>query len=109
MQGQLFYGFQRVAAVELVQKACGNLGVGLGDKFSFQTKFICEIVIIFDDAVVDQRHPPGPVGMGVGVGYPAVGGPSGVADAAVGAVLLFGAGLAKRRHFPCPFDEPDVG
>ena len=40
-----------------------------------------EFQIVFDDAVVHHRNVAHPVGMGVGLGRPPVGGPAGVADA----------------------------
>ena len=58
-----------------------NLGVGLGMKvvFGFERGF--KLSVIFDDAVVDEGKSLGTIQMGVGIGDgdAAVGGPAGVA------------------------------
>ena len=46
--------------------------------------FVCKLVIVFDDSVMDQGNLMILVGMGILAGNAAVSGPAGVADAAVG-------------------------
>ena len=69
-----------------------DLGVGLGRKAeTFVYEFGLQGSEVVDDAVVDDRHPSGGVGVGMGVGDvgASVGGPAGVADPGVGGNRLF--------------------
>jgi hypothetical protein len=60
-----------------------DLGIGFGTECeAFPGQEGLEVEVVFDDAVVDEDHAVGTMGMGVGFGGAAVGGPAGVADAA---------------------------
>jgi hypothetical protein len=81
-------GFERgQARAQLAGAELGDgLGVGLGfegDALGFQLG--AQGAEVLDDAVVHHGDGAGAVGMGVAVGRRAVGGPAGVADAAVAA------------------------
>ena len=59
-----------------------HLGVGLGRELDAAALQLgAQLGEILDDAVVDDRHAVGRVGMGVDLVRPAVGRPAGVADA----------------------------
>lgn len=83
-------------AVDLRQKCRGHLGVRLrteGDAIGQQ--LLLEEGVVLDDAVVDQRELVviGQVRVGIDVGWTAMGGPAGMADAdrrLVHSVLLGG-------------------
>ena len=96
-------------AVERVQDACRYLSVCLGNQLSLQAVLHGELVIIFNDPVVDQGDPAEAVRVGVLLGDAAVGGPAGVADAAVGDVPQFGGALPKSRHLAHLFYHLDSG
>ncbi len=79
------------ALVEIVgDEMRGDLAVGLGFKFvTAPDQFGAQFAEILDDAVMDDGDTGRGVGMGVGFGGRAVGGPAGMADA----------GLAGQRRF----------
>ena len=65
-----------------------DLGIGLGDEgVAFFRQLTLQFQVVFDDAVMHHHDAPGAVAVGMGVlfGRPAMGGPTGVADA-VGAL-----------------------
>ena len=77
-------GFQGLAVVAAVNQFDQDLGVGLADKgIVFGLQHLFQGAIVLNDAVVDDAHIGGGMGMAVDVaGFP-VGGPAGMADAAV--------------------------
>ena len=103
------HGIAAALAVDRVQDACRHLGIGLGNQSALQAVLHSELMIIFNDPVVDQGNPAEAVRVGVLLGDAAVGGPAGVADAAVGDVPQFGGALPKSRHLAHFFHHPDLG
>ncbi len=72
-----------------------DFGVGLRFKRVAQAKqAFALLLVVFDDAVVHQRHAGTDVRMGIGLGDPTMGRPAGVADAELAlGTLLRGGGL----------------
>ena len=59
-----------------------HLGIGIGDELApLRLQLGAQRAVVLDDAVVDHRHPPGGMGVGVGLAGLAVRGPARVPDA----------------------------
>lgn len=73
-----------------------DFGIGLRlEGVAERTQLLALLFVVFDDAVVHQRHAVTDVRVRIGLGDPAMGGPAGVADAQRRAELL---GLRRLRH-----------
>ena len=87
-----------VAVVQAVDEHGRDFGIGFREgEASGAGQPLPQQGEIFDDAVVYQGDPAAAVGMGVGHGDAAVGGPPGMADAGV-AVRRLGGGLLKGGY-----------
>jgi hypothetical protein len=90
------HGAEQVAVVEAVDEVGDDLGVGLaGEVVAACAQALAQLVVVFDDAVVHQRHARrglrrlraeagADVWVGVGLGRRAVRGPAGVRNAGAG-------------------------
>lgn len=89
---------QVVAVLQVVMdQVRDDFGVGLRLEGVTQgTQLLALLLVIFDDAVVHQRHAVADVRMRVGLGDTTVGGPAGVADAQHCIEAL---GLGRSGHF----------
>lgn len=77
-----------------------DLGVGLRlEGVAERAQFFALRFVVFDDAVMHQRHAGADVRVRVGLGHPAMGGPARMADAQGGAELF---GLRGLRHLGHP-------
>src|SRR5690606_2109410 len=71
-------------AVVISQQVGDYFGVGFrGEVIAQLLELLTQLVVVFDDAVVDYGQPLGHMGVGVVFGRFAVGGPAGVGDAQV--------------------------
>ena len=118
--GQSFHqGFQRVALVAAVDQLDQDLGVGLALKgIAPGGEHLLQGAIILDDAVVNNAHLGGGVGMAVHIAGLPVGGPPGMPDAAaaggqLGLAQLFlqgrQAAFALDDPNPAPYGQSDAG
>jgi hypothetical protein len=101
----LLHGVEQVAVVEVVDEVSDDLGVGLaGEDIAAGFQLGAQLVVVLDDAVVDQGDATDAVGRSVGAGREvrvgvvhrrrAVCGPAGVGDAGSGGdAVLVGLGL----------------
>ena len=101
---------QRLAVVAAVDELDEDLRVRLAFKgIALRGQFFLQDAVIFNDAVVDDAHPGGGMGVAVHIAGLAVGGPAGVPDAAETLAQAL-----QRQLFPqlcqppLAFDYPDA-
>jgi hypothetical protein len=114
-------GLADVAVVGLLDEVRDGLGVGLGDeRMAARLEPVAKRLEVLDDAVVDDRDPPGAVHLRVGVEVvrPAVGRPAGVCQPDRGVRRALGdrgsqvaqlAGALLHEHLALVVDERDPG
>ena len=94
-----------VFLVHCIKYPGSHLTVGLGHQSVPDSIFFCQLMIIFNDTVVDQGHPPGAVGMGVFICDTSMGCPSCMADSAVGYIPCLFNTLPESSHLSYLFDD----
>lgn len=101
LDGALQRGEQVAGAAQMVMDQMrDDFGVGLRlEGVAQRAQFFALLLVVFDDAVMHQRHAGADVRVRVGFGDAAMGGPAGVADAQRGAQLF---GLRGLRHLGHP-------
>ena len=83
--------FEREALPAVVVDQGGHdLGVGLGyELVSGRAQLLFQLQVVFYDAIVNHGHVAGKLGMGVGFGRAAMGGPSGYVPVRAGRPAVF--------------------
>ncbi|MNV02766.1 hypothetical protein D3C71_930060 [compost metagenome] len=101
----VLHGFEQVARIQMVHQVRDDFGVGLAFKdITHGLQLGAQFVVVFDDAVVDQRDArlfiaqAREVRVGVMRGGHAVGGPAGVGDAGETLHLVLGDLIGQLGH-----------
>ena len=79
---RFFQRLKGIALIKMIQQAGRHFRVCLGTKAAAKAKSGRNLMIVFNDAVVDQRNLPAGVRMGVHIGHAAMGRPTGMPDPA---------------------------
>ena len=85
--GRALHGAEQIVATSqiVMDEVRNHLGISLGFKLiAKRLQALALLLVVLDDAVVDQGHPLAHVRMRVLLGHAAVCGPAGVADAEMG-------------------------
>ena len=87
------YCLQRISFIKGIQHPGSHLTVCLGAEPSLQMEFRFQLMIIFNNSVMDQSNPSCLVRMGIFFRYSTMSSPPGVADTAVGVRCAPAAGI----------------